>query len=304
VQEWPKTGPKLLWQQNQIGSGYSTPSVVGRRLFLLSNEGLENEFVQALSSDDGKRLWQTKLGAVGNPKQQPSFPAARSTPTVDGDVLYALGSDGDLACVEVETGKVRWKKGLRSEFGGMPGAWAYSESPLVDGDTVLCTPGGADATLLALNKKTGEVIWKCAVPGGDEAAYGSALVVELNGEKQYVQVLQNGLVGVDAKTGKFLWRYKNTVSQYKANIPTPVVKGDLVYSAGAGTGGGLVRIKPGSEPVEVLLAQTAGCDRRLCSSRHRSLWNEQPGTHVPRFQHRKSPVDGSCFGCGVALLSR
>jgi outer membrane protein assembly factor BamB len=240
----------MLWQQSEIGSGYSTPAIVGKRIFLLSNEGVENEFVQALSVDDGKRLWQAKLGLVGNPKQQPNFPAARSTPTVDGDVLYALGSDGDLACVEVDSGKVRWKKSLRSEFGGMPGTWAYSESPLVDGDTLLCTPGGAQATLVALHKKTGDVIWKSAVPGGDEAAYSSALVAEVKGAKQYVQVLQNGLVGVDAKTGKFLWRYKNTVSQYKANIPTPVVKGDLVYSAGAGTGGGLIRMKQGTEGTE------------------------------------------------------
>src|SRR4029450_11629078 len=133
-----------------------------------------------------------------NPKQNPSFPAARSTPTVDGDVLYALGSDGDLACVEIANGKVRWQKNLRSDFGGKPGEWAYSESPLIDGDALICTPGGSDATIVALNKKSGDLLWKCAAPGGDEAAYASAIVVEAGGIKQYVQLLQKGLVGVDA----------------------------------------------------------------------------------------------------------
>jgi outer membrane protein assembly factor BamB len=250
LKEWPKEGPKLSWQASEIGSGYSTPAVVGQRLYLLSNEGLENEFVQALAAQDGKRVWQTRLGNVGNPKQQPPYPAARSTPTVEGEVLYALGSDGDLACVETANGKVRWQKSLRADFGGKPGTWAYSESPLIDGDALVCTPGGDEATLVALNKKTGEVIWKAAVPGGDEAAYASAIVVEAAGAKQYVQMLSGGLVGVDAKTGKFLWRYKETLSRFKANIPMPVARGNQVYSAGAGTGGGLVRLKGSGGTVE------------------------------------------------------
>src|SRR5437867_2503683 len=133
LQEWPKAGPPLLWQVADLGAGYSTPAVVGDRLYLLGNDGLENEFVQALGVKDGKRVWQTRLGKVGNPKQQPNFPAARSTPTVEREFLYALGSDGDLACLETGTGKVRWQKNLRRDFGGKPGVWAYSESPLSDG---------------------------------------------------------------------------------------------------------------------------------------------------------------------------
>lgn len=246
LKEWPGEGPKLLWQARDIGRGYSTPAVAGGRIYLLSNEGLEKEFVQALAVQDGQQLWRTRLGNVGNPKMVPNFPAARSTPTVEGELLYALGSDGDLACLESATGKLRWQKSLRADFGGQPGIWAYSESPLIDGETLVCTPGGAEATLVALNKKTGEVIWRSPVPGGDEAAYTSAIVVETGGVKQYVQVLQGGLVGVEAKTGKFLWRYKKTVSQFKANIPMPVARGDLIYSAGAGTGGGLIRLKANS----------------------------------------------------------
>jgi len=243
LKEWPKDGPKLRWKVADIGSGYSTPAVVGDRLYLLGNEGLENEFVEALAAKDGKRIWQTRVGNVGNPKQTPSFPAARSTPTVEGEFLYALGSDGDLACLEIGTGKVRWKKNLRSDFAGKPGAWAYSESPLIDGDALVCTPGGSAATLVALNKKTGEVLWKCALSEGDEAAYASAIVVEAGGIKQYVQLVQKGLVGVDAKTGKFLWRYGKAVSRYGANIPTPLVSDGYIYCASAGTGGGAVKLK-------------------------------------------------------------
>src|SRR5215471_1899791 len=211
LKEWPKDGPKLLWHLNDIGTGYSTPSVVGDRIYLLGNQGLDNEFVQARAVKDGKLIWTAHLGKVGNPDQQPPFPAARSTPTVVGDVLYALGSDGDLACVEVRDGKVRWHKNLRTDFGGQPGVWAYSESPLVDGDHVICSPGGTEATLVALNRKTGEVVWKAAVPGGSKAAYSSIIIVEAGGDKQYVQLVEKGLVGVEAKTGKVLWHYEKLV---------------------------------------------------------------------------------------------
>ena len=250
LKEWPKEGPKLLWKITNAGSGYSTPAVVGDRLYLLGNEGLDNEFVAALAVKDGKRVWSTRLGKVGNPQMKPNFPAARSTPTVEGEVLYALGSDGDLACVETGTGKVRWQKNFRTDFGGKPGAWAYAESPLIDGDNLICTPGGSEATLVALNKKTGVVIWKCALPEGDEAGYASAIIVEVSGVRQCVQLVQKGLVGVDAKTGKFLWRYGKAVSRYGANIPSPVASDGYVYTAAAGTGGGLVKLKANDGGVE------------------------------------------------------
>src|SRR5437899_7397126 len=167
---------------------------------------------------------------------------ARSTPPLEGDVLYALGSDGDLACLRVETGKPVWQKHLRNDFGGKPGKWAYAESPLIDGDVLVVTPGGAEATLVALNKKTGAVIWKSAVPGGDPPAYSSAIMFEAAGRKQYVQFLDKGVVGVDAKTGRFLWRYERT-STGPANIPTPVAHDGYVYSANARRfGGGLVQL--------------------------------------------------------------
>ncbi len=243
LKQWPKGGPKLLWQLPDVGEGYATPAVVGSRLFLLSNRGMDNEFVVALSVEDGKQLWSARIGNVGNPDQQPSYPMARSTPTVDGELLYALSSDGELACLETASGKIRWQKSLRKDFGGEPGRWAYAESPLIDGDVVVATPGGAQATLVALNKKTGAVIWKSAVPGSDPAGYASVIVVEGGGRKQYVQFLGKGVVGVDAKTGQFLWRYDQT-SKGPANIPTPVAHEAYVYSTARSLGAaGLIRLK-------------------------------------------------------------
>ena len=248
LKEWPREGPRLLWQVKEIGDGYSTPAVVGSRIYLLSNRGLDNEFAQAVSAQDGKSIWTTPLGNVGNPDQQPSYPMARSTPTIDGELLYALSSDGALACLETATGKLRWQKSLRKDFGGQPGQWAYSESPLIDGDVVVATPGGAEATIVALNKKTGAVIWKSAVPGGDPAGYASAIVVQGGGRKQYVQFLGKGLVGVDAKTGQFLWRYAEP-SKGPANMPTPVAQDGFVYAAAGRLGGGLVSLKASAEGV-------------------------------------------------------
>jgi outer membrane protein assembly factor BamB len=242
AKEWPKEGPKLHWQVADLGDGYSTPAIVGGRLYVLSNKGTDDEFVQARNVSDGKEIWSIRLGKVGNPNQQPNYAAARSTPTVDGDVLYALGSDGDLACLEVSQGKVRWQKNLRTDFQGKPGTWAYSESPLIDGDALICTPGGSEATLVSLNKKSGEVIWKCPLPEGDEAAYASAILVQTAGTRQCVQLVQKGLVGVDARTGNFLWRYSKPVSRFNANIPTPVAGDGFVYAGSAGTGGGAVKL--------------------------------------------------------------
>lgn len=260
LKEWPQDGPKLLWEVKDLGSGFSTPAVVGDRMYLLSNKGIDNEFVAALSTADGKPIWTARIGKVGNPNQQPNYPAARSTPTVDGQSLYALGSDGDLVCLETASGHERWRKDLRKDFGGKPGAWAYAESPLVDGDKVVCTPGGSEATIVALNKSTGDVIWKSAIPGGDQAGYASIIIVDAGGVKQYVQFMQKGVVGIDANTGKFLWRYDQTAKGSPANIPTPVAHDGYIYTGAGMSGGGLVKL---SESAGALSAQPVYFDKKL-----------------------------------------
>lgn len=250
LQQWPAEGPRLVWRVDDLGKGYSTPSVVGRRLYVMGSTGIESEFVTARDTQTGKVIWTTPVGKVGNPDQKPSFPSARSTPTVDGDVLFALGSDGDLACLDTKTGTLQWKRQLRTDFGGKPGAWAYAESPLVDGETLVCTPGGATATVLALKKATGEVLWKAALPEADEAGYASVILVQTGDVKQYVQLLQKGLVGLASKTGEPLWRYDRLISKYGANIPTPVADNGIVFGGAAGTGAGAVELTANGGRVE------------------------------------------------------
>lgn len=251
LSQWPAEGPPLMWRVDGLGDGYSTPVVVDNRIYLVSNEGLENEFVQALDAADGRRLWSQRIGNVGNPDQRPSYPGARSTPTIDGNLLFALGSDGDLVCMDRHTGNIHWQKNLRTDFGGKPGEWAYSESPLVDGDVLVVSPGGKEATLLALNKHSGEVIWKSPIPEGDDAGYASAIVMNAAGFKQYVQFLAKGLVGVDAETGKFLWRYERPAQSSPANIITPVARGEYVYAGTHYGGAGAVRLKAKDGTVEI-----------------------------------------------------
>ena len=229
LQEWPKDGPKLLWQTTNALGGFSTPVVVGERIYLLGSEGTE-ESVLAFAIKDGSRVWAAKLGKAGRPEQQPSYPGARSTPTVDGKFLFALGSDGDLVCLEIASGKEVWRKHLRTDFGGQYGEWAYAESPLVDGDKVIVTPGSTNATVVALNKKTGDVIWKCAVPEGSAAGYSSAIIAEFSGVRQYVQFLSSGLMGIEPGTGKLLWRHEKSGKGSPAVIITPLAGDGMIYS--------------------------------------------------------------------------
>lgn len=240
LSQWPAEGPKLVWQVNDLGDGYGAVSVAQGMIFLVVNEGLENELVKALDQQTGEVVWGTRIGKVGNPDQKPSYPAARSTPTVDGKLLYALGSNGDLACLETKSGEVVWRKSMREDFGGEPGVWAYSESPLIDGDKVIVTPGGEDAGIVALDKKTGETIWKANVKEMGAAGYASIMAFDADGKRQYVSFMGNGLVGVNAADGKQLWVYTNTKGT--ANMLTPVIGEDVVYSGGGRRGGGAVKL--------------------------------------------------------------
>ncbi len=236
LREWPKGGPPLAWEVKGLGKGFSSVAVAAGRIYTLGDRQ-NGQYLIALNEADGKELWATPVGkswADGGP---------RSTPTVDGERVYALGAHGDLVCAETATGREVWRKNLAKDFAGhMMSSWGYSESPLVDGDRLVCTPGGADATLVALDKKTGDVVWKGPVPGGDGAGYASIMITEAGGVRQYIQLLGRGLVGLAAADGRFLWRY-GRIANTTANIPTPLVHGDLVFcSTGYNTGSALLRL--------------------------------------------------------------
>jgi outer membrane protein assembly factor BamB len=239
LQTWPRGGPPLLWKAQGLGEGYSTPAVAAGRIFVMGNRG-QTEYVLALDENGGAEVWAAEVGPVRS--HGGNYEGPRCTPTVDGELLYALGLNGDLVCLESATGKLRWRKDLVRAFGGNVGGWGYSESPLVDGDKVICTPGGAKATLVALDKKTGEPVWQAAVPEGDRAHYASAIAADVGGQRQYIQFLGGGVVGVAAADGKFLWRYDHPHNG-TANCATPIYHDGCVFAASNyGTGGGLAKL--------------------------------------------------------------
>jgi outer membrane protein assembly factor BamB len=239
LKAWPSDGPPLAWQIKGLGRGMASVSITGGRIFTqgaASKSGVRGVFVTALNLADGKEIWSTAITTGRDPEPN-------GTPTVDGQLLFAVGNNGDVACLETETGKLVWKKNFGSDFGGkcMSG-WGYSESPLVDGDRLICVPGAEDAGIVALNKKTGELVWKSEIPslgrkGQDGAGYTGVVVSQGAGVKQYVTLMGRGLVGVRASDGKYLWGY-NRIANGTADIPTPLIKDDYVFgSSGYGDGG-------------------------------------------------------------------
>jgi outer membrane protein assembly factor BamB len=245
LQEWPEGGPPLAWKATGIGKGYASVAVTGGKIYTMGDRQ-GSEWIICMDLANQKELWAAKVG------QPYDDGGPRCTPTVDGDLVYAISPHGDLVCVEAASGKEVWRKKFDKDFGGkMMSGWAYSESPLVDGEKLVCTPGGKDAVIVALNKKTGETIWKCAMPdigpkGKDGAGYSSIVISEAGGVKQYVTLMGRGLIGVAAKDGKFLWGY-NKVANGTANITTPVVSGDYVFDSSAyGTGAALLKLSADS----------------------------------------------------------
>jgi len=241
LSEWPSDGPPLAWKATGIGHGYSTVSVAGSRIFTMG-DGPDTSSVYALDMN-GKPLWSASIGKPGGDTK----PGTRSTPTVDGDSVYAIGTFGDLICLEAATGKERWRKNVNRDFGGrMMSGWGNSEGLLVDGDKLLCTPGGSQGTVLALNKKNGDVIWQ-SKDFKDSAAYSSIIKAEISGVKQYIQLTGASVAGLAIDDGRLLWRAPRRGQT--AVVPTPIVHDNYVYVAsGYGVGCNLFKItKSGNE---------------------------------------------------------
>ena len=251
--DWPASGPPLAWKATGLGAGFSSVSVTAGRIFTMGDRG-DRQFALAFNEVDGKGLWATP---IATPTYDDASTGPRGTPTVAGDLLYVISSEGDLVCLETATGRERWRRSLAEDFGGqMMSHWRFSESPLVDGDRVVFTPGAAAAGLVALDRRTGREIWRAALPsslgpkGRDGAGYSSIVISQGAGVKQYVQLLGRGLVGVRASDGKLLWSY-NRVANGTANIPTPVVKGDYVFaSTSYQTGSALLRLAKAGDGVQ------------------------------------------------------
>jgi len=237
LKNWPQSGPKRLWIYEKAGYGYSGPSVAKGKLFTIGTRE-DSECVLALDADNGTELWAAKIGPIW---ENDRGGGPRGNPTIDGEKVYALSGKGDLACINVADGKVLWKASLTEMGGKIPG-WGYSESVLVDGDKIVCTPGGSKGALAALDKNSGKVLWR-STDFTDPAHYVSMVAAEINGTLQYIQLTAQSLVGISAKDGKLLW--KTDFPGRVAVVPTPIYRDGQVYvTAGYGAGCKSVKIGP------------------------------------------------------------
>ena len=244
LKQWPAEGPPLVWKASGAGGGYSSFSVANGKLYTMGLRG-EREYVVAFDVATGKEVWATPHGsAFRNDRGD----GPRGTPTIDGDRLYALGGSGDLTALDARTGKIVWSKNVLREFGGSNITWGISESPLVLGDKVLVNAGGPGASIVALNKANGALIWKSQ---SDKAGYSSAIPVEVNGTTQVVFFTAERAVGLDAKDGHLLWDYGRPANNV-ANVATPIARANRVFiSSDYGTGGGVVEIKADNKAQEI-----------------------------------------------------
>ena len=236
LKQWPEGGPKQVWLYKKCGVGYSGFAVVGDSVYTMGAYQNDERLI-CLDAKTGERRWRTVM--TESVLENGWGDGPRGTPTVDNDRVYAMAGDGTLVCVNADNGEIVWKHNMR-DFGGRVPNWGYTESVLIDGDKVICTPGGSEGALVALNKLTGEKIWQ-SKDFTDPADYSSVIVAEHEGVRQYIQLTQSTLVGVAAEDGRVLWTYP--WPGRTAVIPTPIYRDGKVYIAcGYGVGCALVRL--------------------------------------------------------------
>ena len=244
MREWPRTGPAVAWSATQLGAGYGSVAVAGNRVFV---QGMKNRqsLVTSLDRASGKPVWSVALGSA---QENDRGSGPRSTPTVDGDRVYVLTENGDLVCLLVADGKMVWQRNILREFSGRNINWLISESPLVDGNRVIVSPGGRNAGMAALDKMTGATVW-VSKELSDEAGYASPVVADVQGVRTIMTLTGNAGVGVRASDGKVLWRYGN-VANNTANITTPIYSnGKVFFTSAYGTGGALLGLRATGQDV-------------------------------------------------------
>jgi outer membrane protein assembly factor BamB len=261
LKKWPADGPPKVYTTKNLGGGYGSPIVAAGKIYGAGKEGTK-EYVWCLNEKDGSEVWKKEFaspGRVGYDEGPRCTPTYHVDPKI-GAVVYVIGVNGDLVCLKASNGEKVWSKNFGKDFGGeMMSGWGYSESPLVDGNKLIVTPGGpkkggpAPAAVVALNTATGETIWKSAISDCGGAGYASPVKTTLGKVTMYITVMgqSGGVVAVNAETGKLLWQYKK-VCNGTANIPTVVTRGDLVWcSTGYGSGAALLKMTDDGDAVSV-----------------------------------------------------
>jgi outer membrane protein assembly factor BamB len=244
LKQWPEGGPKQVWVYKDAGKGYAGPAIVGGKLYTMGTRE-ESEVLLALDAGTGKELWAAKIGSVLGNKWGDG---PRGTPTVAGDRVYALGGQGALICAQAKDGKIIWQRTMQ-ELGGTVPFWGYTESVLVNGNQVICSPGGSQGAIAAFDKATGKTLWQ-SKELTDNVHYSSLIAIDHNGQRQYVKLTEKSVAGVAAKDGKLLWR--SDFPGKVAVIPTPIFKDGFVYvTAGYGVGCKLIKLGAGDQASDV-----------------------------------------------------
>jgi outer membrane protein assembly factor BamB len=238
LKQWPPGGPPLVWTAEGIGEGFAGVSVAGGRIYTAGNLG-GNTVVTALGLD-GKIQWQTPNGEAWTK----NYNGARGTPTLDGDRLFHESPHGDVTCMDAASGRILWTGNILREFGSQNITWGLAESVLVDGNKVICTPGGPQTAVVALDKTRGRTVWRSPSADGDLAGYASPTLVEYEGLRMILQMTGKALIGVNADSGDLLFRYRHE-TRYDVNATTPLFhEGRVFISSGYGSGSELVGLAP------------------------------------------------------------
>lgn len=247
LKTWPEGGPALAWKVDGIGKGYASVSDVNGTIYVPGMLDDNQGYIFALD-ESGKEKWRAAYGEETLEKQAPG---ARGTPTIDGDRLYMMSGRGVLTCMSAKDGKQIWQVDVRNQFNGATTTWMFSESPLVDGNLVFATPGGPDASVVALDKMTGKTVWTSK--GLSEAsAYCSPAIFTFGGNKVLVTMTAKSVVGIDPKTGKVLWTHVHE-TDYDIHAVTPAVQGNILYyTGGYGSGGGALEVSADGTSVKPL----------------------------------------------------
>jgi outer membrane protein assembly factor BamB len=209
LKSWPENGPRLIWENNELGFGYGSPTLSGNKLFVI---GTRDSTSYLLTMDmEGKLLSKMEIGA----EWVVNFPGSRCIPTVVDNLVYVITGKGDVACVDANSGEIKWKCNMVTDFGGVSPRFGFSESLKVDGEKVFCCPGGTEHNVVALNRFTGKLIWSCEGKG-ERSAYHPPTLIECGTRKLLITFSAYHLLAIDASTGQLLWTHEQ--------VNTPVDK--------------------------------------------------------------------------------
>ena len=222
LQEWPESGPKLLWSVSGLGKGFGSPIVVGDTIYIAGDVG--KELVVFALDHAGQEKWRTTNGK----SWRGSHPGGRATCCYDNGRLYLMNAHGRLACINAADGAEIWAVNVLERFESKNITWGVSESVLVDGNAVFVTPIGKKALMAALDKHTGETLWATEAIPDERPTYSSPILVERSGRRQLISCGTRHVFSVDAENGAILWKHAHVIPNWVVGM-SPVFYRGSVY---------------------------------------------------------------------------